>query len=579
MKRGIFTRIFILYGIILLLAVLGAELSLTGVVRESKIALLRDNLAVQAALIGRVVPFRTAQDLDLFCREVKEAANARVTVIAPDGAVLGDSDHDSAGMENHSDRLEVQQAMLAGTGMAIRHSETLDANLLYVARKIGKDTSPSGYVRLSIPLTSAESMVNALRIKIILIVSAILIAAGGFSFWQIDRLRRLTLQIRDFAGSVAGGGLGKRLFLGKSGEFDEIAESLNTMSSELQQVLAASEEEKRRLNVILRNIPEALLITDTKGTIQLSNAASRIYFGEAALPGNLLVESIRNREFLALLDTVRATTVAGTAEFSIERPEARHFSVRIAPLFYHENELSGFVAVFHELTKLKQLERVRQDFVANISHELKTPITAIRGFAETLLDGALEDREHSRKFLETIRENSDRINSLVDDLMIISKIELGVIKLLKRPVDFGDMTDSVMNLFQDKARSKGLELTAIAPEGGVMLQADRDRLVQILTNLVDNAIKFTEQGSVTFGLREEGGRTVLFVEDTGIGVPDKHLYRLGERFYRVDTGRSRAMGGTGLGLAIVKHLVKAHGWEMEIKSIVGEGTTVRIFVA
>ncbi len=578
MKRGIFTRIFILYGIILLLFVLGAELSVTGVVRESKIASLRDNLAVQAALIAREIPFRNARDLDPFCRDVKAVTDARVTVIAPDGTVLGDSDHDSASMENHSDRLEVQQAMLAGTGMAVRHSETLNANLLYVAKKIGKDASPSGYVRLSVPLTSVESMVNALRIKIILVVSAILLAAGGFSFWQIDRLRRLTLQIRDFAGSVAGGGLGKRLFLGRSGEFDEIAESLNTMSSELQQVLAANEEEKRRLNVILRNIPEALLITDTKGTIQLSNAASRLYFGEEALPGRLLVESIRNREFLALLDTVRINNVAGMTEFSIERPEARHFSVRIAPLFYHEEELSGFVAVFHELTKIKQLERVRQDFVANISHELKTPITAIRGFAETLLDGALEDREHSRKFLETIRENSDRINSLVDDLMIISKIELGVIKLLKRPVDFGDIADSVMTLFQDRAKSKGLALTAVVPEGAAPLQADRDRLVQILTNLVDNAIKFTEQGGVTFGLREEGGRTVLFVEDTGIGVPDKHLYRLGERFYRVDTGRSRAMGGTGLGLAIVKHLVKAHGWEMEIKSTVGDGTTVRIFL-
>ncbi|HWR72880.1 MAG TPA: HAMP domain-containing protein, partial [Nitrospirota bacterium] len=304
MKKGIFTRIFILYGLILLLAVFGAELSLTGIVRESKIALLRDNLSVQAALIGREVPFRTAQNLDPFCREVKATTGSRVTVIAPKGTVLGDSDHDSAAMENHIDRLEVQQAMLAGTGMAIRHSETLNANLLYVAKKIGKDASPSGYVRLSVPLTSVESMVNALRIKIFLIVSAILLATGGFSFWQIDRLRRLTLQIRDFAGSVAGGVLGKRLFLGRDGEFDEIAESLNTMSSELQQVLAASEEEKRRLNVILRNIPEALLITDTKGTIQLSNAASRIYFGEAALPGNLLIESIRNREFLALLDTV-----------------------------------------------------------------------------------------------------------------------------------------------------------------------------------------------------------------------------------------------------------------------------------
>jgi two-component system phosphate regulon sensor histidine kinase PhoR len=412
------------------------------------------------------------------------------------------------------------------------------------------------------------------------VVFSVLLVTALFSVWQVDRIRKLTGQIRDFSISIAHGEVGKKLFLGKAGEFDEIAESLNTMSSELHKSIIRTEEEKDRLAVILSSIPDALLISDAKGVIEISSAASRSFFGNIPPEGKQFIEIVRNSEFLSLLDNVRKDHKSGVAEFTIDHPEERYCVVSVSPLMYRgENMLSGFIAIFHDITRLKKLEQVRKDFVANISHEIKTPITAIQGFSETLLEGALDDKEHALKFIQTIKANSHRINSLVDDLMTISKIELGVAKIDKSPIVFDDAAEAVMTVLRDKAVQKNLSLkTSILPDLGT-ISADRDRLIQILTNLVDNAIKFTETGGVTFGVAEENGKIFLFVEDTGIGIPANHLPRLGERFYRVDAGRSRSMGGTGLGLAIVKHLIKAHGWDMRIESTPGKGTKVRIFVA
>ncbi|MGC2064047.1 MAG: ATP-binding protein, partial [Thermodesulfovibrionales bacterium] len=240
--------------------------------------------------------------------------------------------------------------------------------------------------------------------------------------------------------------------------------------------------------------------------------------------------------------------------------------------------LSGFVAVFHDITQIEKLEQVRKDFVANVSHELKTPITAIKGFADTLLEGALDDKEHAVGFIRTIKSNSERINSLVDDLMTISRIELGVIRVDKTLVTVDDIFKSVMDLFRDKAGAKNLSLTVSNTTNIVEIYADKNRVIQILTNLVDNAIKFTETGGVVFGLDKENEQLFLFVEDTGIGVSAKHLERLGERFYRVDPARSRKLGGTGLGLAIVKHLVRAHGWTMQMESVHGKGVRIKIYL-
>ena len=481
-------------------------------------------------------------------------------------------------MANHRDRVEIQQAMLTGSGMAIRKSDTLKYDLLYVAKKITQGDKPQGFIRLSVPLKDVDAAVNLLRMQIVLAVSLVLLATGMLSFWQVDRLRRLTNQIRDFSSSLARGELGRRLFMSHAGEFDEIADSLNTMSEELKLRIAASEEEKHRFDVVLRSIPDALIIMDAHGVILLSNPAARTSFGENALQGRPFIEVVRNTEVLSLVEKVRKDQAAGSIELKIDSPLEQYYVVQVSPLFYTERELSGFVAVFHDITRLQRLEQTRKDFVANISHEIKTPITAISGFAEILLDGALHDKTNTLKFIETIRSNSERINRLVDDLMMISKIELGAVTVKKIPVHIEEIMEQVIDTLGDKASGKGLALTWSIVPPVKEINADKDRLIQILTNLTDNAIKFTEKGKVVLGVADEEGKTVLFVEDTGIGIPQKHLTRLGERFYRVDPSRSRHMGGTGLGLAIVKHLVKAHEWDMQIESTPGKGTTVKIYV-
>ncbi len=578
-KKSLFRRIFLLFIFIMVLSVLFTELYITDTVRVNYINNLRDHLSVEATLITNDISFRTAYPLDDICRQLKENTGARVTIIALDGRVLGDSDTNSTRMDNHAYRQEIQQASLNNIGMAIRYSDTMKYDFLYVAKRVVKGEQPLGFVRLSVPLRDIDRSINLLRIKLLSVVLLALLTAGVISLWQLERIRRLTAQIRDFSRSIAQGELGRKLFFDRVGEFGEIAESLNTMSVDLKNSLAAQEEERRRLNVILRNVPDALFIVDAHGVILLSSLAARKLFGEIALQGRPFIEVVRNSEFLSLVENVQKQQVAGIAEIRIDSPLEQHCVVQVSPLFYSEREPSGFIAVFHDITQLKKLEQTRKDFVANISHEIKTPITAIQGFADTLLEGALDDREHAVKFLQTIRANSERINSLVDDLMTISKLELGVIKVEKSRVDLQEVFDHVLTVLREKATAKNLTLTAQVPLEPQSIEADRDRLIQILTNLVDNAIKFTDKGAVMVGAAQKNEKIFLFIEDSGIGIPQKHLPRLGERFYRVDPGRSRNMGGTGLGLAIVKHLVKAHGWDMRIESTLGKGTTVKIFIS
>ena len=577
-NRGIFRRIFVLYAMVMLLAILFIEVYITAALREDHIETLRDTLALQAALIADRLSFRAAAPLDNTCKQLKEQTGARITVIALDGSVLGDSDTPSPEMDSHAHRQEIQQAMLENIGMAIRFSDTIGYDLLYVARKISADGKPVGFVRLSVPLRDIDRSVNSMRIKIVTVVISILLATGLFSFWQIEYLRRLTGQIRDFSRSLARGELGKKLFIGRAGEFDEISESLNTMSRELQKSITASDEEKYRLNMILRNIPDALFIIDAQGVIILSSLAARKLFGETALQGRRFIEVFRNSEFLSLMENVQKRRTAGVAEVRIDSPLEQYCVVQVSPLSYNENDLSGYIAIFHDITQLKKLEQTRQDFVANISHEIKTPITVIRGFAETLLEGALNDRDHAHRFLTTIKANSERIDRLVDDLMTISKLELSAVTVNKTPVDLAEVGGQIMELLQNEAAQKNLFLRMEMFPGSTMIHADRDRLIQILSNLVENGIKFTDKGGITFGTMQENGLTCLYVKDTGTGIAQKHLPRLGERFYRVDPGRSRDRGGTGLGLAIVKHLVKAHGWDLRIESTPGKGTMVKVLL-
>lgn len=577
MKRGIFRRTFILYAVVMVLAVVFVELYITSAVRESYIENLKKTLLAQISLVSKDLSF-AAKNLDDLCRQVKTITGARVTIIGKDGRVLGDSDSASATMDNHLHRTEIEQALIFETGSVIRYSDTLKYDFLYVARIIGNGEHAEGFVRFAVPLKDLDVAVNLLRIKIIVVVVAVLLAMGLLTIIQTDHLRRLLRQITGFSQSLSRGEIDKRLFLQNAGEFNEIAGNLTSMSVKLQAMMSAGEEERSRLSVILKSMPDALLIVDSRGSISLASSSAREFFGDITIIGAPFVDVVRNHEFTDLVEQVRSTLSSGSTTFRIEFPEEKYLQARVSPLFYGDQVLSGFVAVFHDITQIEKLEQVRKDFVANVSHELKTPITAIKGFADTLLEGALDDKEHAVGFIRTIKSNSERINSLVDDLMTISKIELGVIGVEKTLVPVNDIFRSVMDLFSERALSKKLSLTAINTAEIAEISADKNRVIQILTNLVDNAIKFTETGGVVFGLAREQERPVLFVEDTGIGVAAKHLDRLGERFYRVDPARSRKMGGTGLGLAIVKHLVRAHGWTMQLESVHGKGTKIKIYV-
>jgi len=582
MKTGLFKKMFLLFAMLLAGSLLIIELRVTRSLQESAVHSLHDSLEIQAGLLALTVPFASTDSLDNLAIELKQLSHARVTIIAPSGKVIGDSDHASSAMDNHRDRIEVQQADLTGTGMVIRMSDTLKTDLLYVARKIVRDGKPQGFIRLSVSLSEVNASVRQMRMGIFAVVVVVLAVTGLIVAWQIERLRRLTLQVRDFAGSIARGDLGRRLFLQEAGEYEEIAGSLNDMALALQNEVKSLRDEKAKFETALLGISDGVLLLNQAGRVELANRAFHDMFGAGpAIAGKPFIEVVRNHQLADIVREAHEQHLPASAEIDIALPRQLHLYATALPILHesiNEDHYRGVVVALHDITQLKKLEQVRKDFVANVSHEIKTPITAIQGFAETLLEGALEDREHGRKFVETIKSNSERINSLVDDLMTISKIELGVIAVEKTDVAFGDVAEAVTALLQLRAEKKGLVLTVSVPPDAGMLQADRDRLIQIVTNLVENAIKFTDRGSVTFGIEETSGRTDLFVQDTGVGIPEKHLPRLGERFYRVDPARSRTMGGTGLGLAIVKHLVKAHGWDMQIESSYGKGTKVRIFV-
>ncbi len=339
-------------------------------------------------------------------------------------------------------------------------------------------------------------------------------------------------------------------------------------------------EECKILCTILNNVREAILLIDEDYNILFLNSQFEKFFGIKNSKEINLNQIPFTEKIFSIINKVFESQQEIRDEIETVYPEERILSVTAKPLkifsFFQNSYKVVVLLSFYNITKLKKLEQMKTDFVAAVSHEIKTPITAIKGFAETLLEGALEDKENAKRFLEIIKKHSERLNSLVEDLLILSAIELGELKITKTKVNVTEAIDTVISILEKKAKEKNLYLKKKILSKTPFIEADRDKLIQILMNLVDNGIKFTEKGGVIISYKDFP--LSISVEDTGIGIPEEHIPRLGERFYRVDKARSRELGGTGLGLAIVKHFVKAHGWDMNIKSKVGKGTKVTILL-
>lgn len=412
-----------------------------------------------------------------------------------------------------------------------------------------------------------------MELFIIIILSFVVVVLAFY----VHKSRHSAREISYFLKEVGRRNFNARLFARGRGPLDTIARDITAVVEGAKARLDYAEAERQRMEAILRGMSGGVLITDTRGIIVLANRSfKRLLEVHDDIEGKQLVEVLRSMQLAEMFREAMESWEIVSEEICISRGHQDLYFMATAVPIYTKDSVSGSVLTLHDITRLKRLEEMRKDFVANVSHEMKTPITAIKGFAETLLDGALDDRTHAERFLSMIRTHSNRLNSLVDDLLTLSRIELGDISIEKTEVVFDEIVDAAFLTLGDAAKRKGLYLRKAASQGPQAGMADRDRLVQIVLNLVDNAIKFTEEGGVTVGIDGRGGKVTLYVEDTGIGVPPQHLHRLGERFYRVDRARSRDLGGTGLGLAIVKHLVQAHGWSMRIESEHGKGTRVNV---
>jgi two-component system phosphate regulon sensor histidine kinase PhoR len=398
--------------------------------------------------------------------------------------------------------------------------------------------------------------------------------------YHLNKTRGLIREIIELVKGYKPCNIGALLLLKDKGLVGELAGHIATVFERNQRQVLDAEEQTRMLEATLRGMSDGVLMTDKEGTVILANRAlKRLFSIRSSLEGKKIPEVIRNNNLTNLFQRAMDTWETLTEEVEVTIGDKDlHVLVTAVPM-YSASSVTGIVFTIQDITRLKRLEEIRRDFVANVSHEIRTPLTAIRASAETILDSDLEDREAVIRFLGIIKSHSERLGALVDDLLTLSRIELGDMPIEKTSFDLVEALDIVIETLREKATKKGLYLRKIHEEQPCMIRGDKNKVVQIILNLIDNAIKFTEQGGVTIKVQRQSADAVLLhIEDTGIGIPRQHIERLGERFYRVDRARSRELGGTGLGLAIVKHIVGAHGWHMNIDSTVGHGTRVTITI-
>jgi two-component system phosphate regulon sensor histidine kinase PhoR len=527
---------------------------------EQRAELLRD-----ARLVG--TQWRPGIDTDQLADTAGRALGYRVTLIGPGGAVVGDSEFDGDALrrlENHGTRPEILAARSDDVGSATRFSASAGDEELYVAVR----HAPLGFVRVSIGTQRFEQIVRGAQRDVV--YSSLIALAGTLVLaWLFSRtVSRPVTELRDVASAIAAGDLSARPALSAPGEVGDLALALHRMTEELATRLGALREEDALLTALVDSLNEGVLALNDRGEVVRINERGRGFLRIAApvpFPAEILPRNATMREAIEAALGGEATE---PAELQIA---GRTLAITARPL-----TVGGAVVALFDLTAIRRLEVVRRDFAANVSHELKTPLTVVNGFAETLLQDEDLSREQRRHFAETIVANATRMQRIVDDLLDLSRIESGSWMPDPAAVDAGSLVRDVFTTVERDAQAKGLSLVAEI-DAGRRVHADPTALRQVLCNLVENAVRYTSSGMVTVRADDGRGGTWIRVRDTGVGIAAEHLSRIFERFYRVDPSRSRSDGGTGLGLAIVKHLVEAHGGRVQAESQPGVGTTVSAF--
>ena len=510
------------------------------------------------------------------------ASGARVTVITADGLVLADSESDPRTMENHAGRPEIREAFAKGEGESIRHSVTINRDLLYYAVRFSVPGGSPVVLRFALPLQTVDEEMGEFRRRLWFASLMMLLVTGTASLLVSRFFSRRVERLRMFSRRVAEGDF-RPIDADRSGDaLEALAVSLNDTAARLDRTIRTLTEERNLSAAILGSMVEGVAVVNARERLLFANPgfAEILELDAPPQPGSALVEVVRQTELIEAVREVLKGAPRVETEIVTGTLRQRFFAVTVASV--RAAEASGAVVVLHDITDLRKLERVRRDFVANVSHEFKTPLTAIQGFAETLLAGAMDDRQNRLRFLEIILDHSRRLARLTDDLLKLSKMDAERLELEIRRLSVSQFVESCIETTQRSAAEKDLRISVNVGEKLPDIAADRRLLAEVLQNLLDNAIQYTPSGGQIMVSASANGNEVTFtVSDTGIGIPRADQPRIFERFYRVDVARSREVGGTGLGLSIAKHLVEAHGGRIWVESEVGQGSqfhfTVPVF--
>jgi len=530
---------------------------------------------IQAKLISSTlnqVNLLPEQLVDLVARDARETG-ARLTVVDKSGLVLADSAENYQKMVNHRNRPEIQAALIGKDGYILRYSKTLRQNLIYVAYPIIQRQKIVGVIRLA--RSQAQLNRSLMRVRWLIIggiLSAALLAVF-FGHLVISKATKPILELQRVAVGITKGDLAEKVRFYGHDELAELGLTLNSMTRQLADFFAVISEEKQKLEVILANLTDGILVIDSNLKVILSNPAAIEILGLKIenVYQRPILEVIMNHHLLQLIQEVVRTRKPLESELLLHYPQNRQLQVSLAPLQDEAQHLRGSIIVFHDLTKIRYLERVRQDFVANVSHELRTPITTIKAMAETLTRGGWQEKELLMRYLLAIDQECDRLANLINDLLALAKLD-SQIELLKESFELEKLIAEVSERFMISNESPP-NLRIIIPELP-LVYANRDQIKQVLINLIDNALKYNQtDGSVVIEARFETDAWIrVLVKDTGIGIPELDLNRIFERFYRVDKAHARQICGTGLGLAIVKHIVEGYGGKIEVESELGCGS-------
>lgn len=498
----------------------------------------------------------------------------RITVIAADGKVLSDTEENPEIMENHANRPEIQEAKLNGFGWSTRYSSTLNIDMKYLAKKI----ESAGYVRIAIPVREVQEtlfkVLSRLAFGLILVFVLFFFLVLKVSASITEPVKRIT----QTAYKIANGNLSERIHIYTKDEIGTLSRMFNLMAYQLEETITSISTEKEKLATILVNMADGLIALDREKRIILINPAAVEIFGvdEAELKGKTMIELNRNQRLTEVVQEVYQTGLKVSTEIQLHFPKEVILRTQVAPITRQTEEILGLVLIFTDITELRRLEHLRTDFVGNVSHELKTPLTSIRGYIETLQDMDMTDVSLVKRFLGVVNRESERLARLINDLLDLSKLE-GKRHHQLLPTHLEDVLANVVDILKPEADKKAIELQIEIEKDLPKIMGIEEQLNQVMINLIDNAIKYTPRGGqVKVTLNWEANWVILVVSDNGIGIPKEDLERIFERFYRVDKARTRQMGGTGLGLSIVRHIIKAHTGEIDVVSEVGLGTTFTV---